>query len=139
LSRAAGEFSVSSLIVQVKWRQAPEAAAAGQVNRHDDATVNGLGTGNRCRFFNQRERDFMKHLVAALVVAAFSTVTLAEGTTAATPPAQTAPATASAPASASTSTGKSGTTTKKHKKKKANKSSSTTTGAANASAASPTK
>ena len=56
----------------------------------------------------------MKHLVAALVVTAFSAVALAQGTTPASPSAPSASASTSAPA-------KSGTT-KKAKKKKAKKS-----------------
>jgi len=98
------------------------------VNRHDDAAVNGDDTGYRCRYFD-KEQSFMKQLVAALAITAFSAVALGQGTT---PPAS-GPATAS---SASTSAPAKSGTTKKAKKKKAKKS---TTGAANASAPSPTK
>jgi len=95
------------------------------VNRQEDASVNGLDTANRRRFPNKGNPIFMKQLLAALVVTALSAVAFAQGgTTPASPSAPQASASASAPA-------KSGTT-KKAKKKKAKPASS-----ANASGSSP--
>jgi hypothetical protein len=70
--------------------------------------------------------DSMKHLVAALVLAAFAAVSIAQGTAPATPAVKSATATPAAPAT---------TGTKKAKKKKAKKSK----GAANVAAPAPTK
>jgi len=70
----------------------------------------------------------MKHLVAALVMAAFSAATLAQGTSPTPPAGNTAAATSTVPA-------KSETKKSKKKKKKAKKS----TDAAHASDPKPTK
>jgi len=94
------------------------------VNRQEDASVNGLDTANRRRFPNKGNPIFMKQLLAALVVTALSAVAFAQGTTPASPSTPQASASSSAPA-------KSGTT-KKAKKKKAKPASS-----ANASGSSP--
>ena len=100
------------------------AAQAANVNRQEDASVNGLDTGYRCRS-STRDSHFMKHLLAALVATAFCAVAFAQGTTPASPAAPQASTSSSAPA-------KSGTT-KKAKKKKAKKPAS----AHHASGASP--
>jgi len=107
--------------------EGPAPSQAANVNRHEYASVNGLDTEYRCRF-STRDSNFMKHLLAALVVTAFSAVAFAQGTTPASTPAPQASASTPAPA-------KSGTT-KKAKKKKAKKPASSAT---SSSAAAPTK
>jgi hypothetical protein len=103
------------------------------VNREQHAAVNGVGTRKAVSLLhssNKENLNPMKQLVAALVLAAFSGVTLAQGTTPpASPPASSSSATGSTTMQAPAKSG-----TKKAKKKKAKKS----TGAGNASA-SPTK
>jgi hypothetical protein len=106
--------------------EGPAPPQLASVNRHEDASVNGLDTEYRCRI-STRDSLFMKHLLAALVVTALCSVAYAQGTTPASPSTPQASSSTSAPA-------KSGTT-KKAKKKKAKKPTSST----NASGATPTK
>ena len=102
----------------------PSRIASVNVNRQEDASVNGLDTETPSSL-STRDSAFMKHLLAALVATAFCAVAQAQGTT---------PASPSAPQASASAPAKSGTT-KKAKKKKANKPA----GSTSASGASPTK
>lgn len=111
---------------KVKCLLGPEPPQAASVNRHEDASVNGLDTEIPSSHFT-RDSLFMKHLLAALVVTALCSVAYAQGTTPASPSTPQASSSTSAPA-------KSGTT-KKAKKKKAKKPASSM----NTPGTSPTK
>jgi len=99
----------------------PAPPQAANVNRHEHASVNGLDTELPLSL-SRGIFVFMKYLLAALVVTAFSAVAFAQGMTTASPSAPQASSSNSAPA-------KSGTTDKAKKKKAKKPASSPSAGA----------
>ncbi len=120
--------------------------AGDSVNRPDVRPVNGVDTLGWCHFETSKEYSGMKNVMVALVAAAFASVALAQGTTAAAPAMQAAPAAQAAPA---TQHWPSNSEARKEKKakKKANKKAShsatapatSTTPAATSTAEKPAK